>query len=146
MTEAREQILQGALTFLGFVISIIAVVYFAGTYLPDVGEWTRLAALILLGVFFAFLGVALRGTEIGEPFFGEHLAWLRPTYVLYLLAIVSGIVAEFVFLAIDDVERPIKILVSLLLGVGLIVAVAWREKRRQGGDHAPDAASSDETE
>ncbi len=124
----NEKILQGSLTFLGFVISIIAVIYFAGSYIPDVGEWTQLAALILLGVFFTFLGIYIRSTDVGGPFFGEKLLWLRPTYVLYLLAIISGIIAEIRFLTIDDVARPVKILVSLAIGVGLIVFVALRSK------------------
>lgn len=124
----NERILQGSLTFLGFAISVIAVLYFAGSYIPDVGPWTQLAALILLGVFFASLGAYLRHTDIGEPFFGDTLVWLRPTYVLYLLAIISGIIAEVRFLTIDDIGRPIKILASLFIGVGLIVVVAKRSK------------------
>lgn len=122
----NERTLQGSLTFLGFMISIIAVIYFAGSYIPDVGAWTQLGALILMGLFFAYLGVYIRSTDVGGPFFGEKLVWLRPTYVLYLLAIISGIVAEIRFLTIDDVARPIKILLSLAIGVGLIVFVAKR--------------------
>ena len=125
----KEKILQGALTFLGFAISIIAIFYFAGVYLPDVSEWTRMAALVLLASFFAFTGVYLRGTEIGEPFFGDHLRWLRPTYVLYLCAVGSAISAEVVFLGIDAIATPLKVLVSLLIGVGLIVFVAWGQKK-----------------
>lgn len=131
----NENTLQGSLTFLGFAISIIAVVYFAGSYIPDVGDWTQLAALILMGVFFAFLGVYIRSTDVGGPFFGDALRWLRPTYVLYLLAIISGIVAEIRFLTIDEVARPIKILVSLLIGIGLIVYVA---RRNQANDDDED--------
>ncbi len=130
----KENILQGALTFLGFAISIIAIFYFAGVYLPDVQELTRMAALILLALFFAFMGVFLRGTEIGEPFFGDHLRWLRPTYVLYLCAVGSAISAEVVFLGIDEVSTPLKVLVSLLVGVGLIMFVAWAQKRQSHGD------------
>jgi hypothetical protein len=127
----NEKTLQGSLTFLGFAISIMAVFYFAATYVfrPDISEWTRLAALILLGLCFAFLGVYLRETTLGQPFFtGRALAWLRPTVVLYLLALFAGIAAEGVFLGMDGVDRAIKILVSLLVGIGLIVAVARRNK------------------
>ena len=125
----NERILQGALTFLGFAISIIAIFYFAGEYLPDVSEWTRMAALVLLASFFAFMGVYLHGTEIGEPFFGDHLKWLRPTYVLYLSSIASAITADVVFLGIEEISTPLKVLVSLLVGVGLIVFVAWGQNR-----------------
>ncbi len=134
----NEKTLQGSLTFLGFAISIIAVIFFAGSYIPDVAPWTQLVALILMGIFFAYLGVYIRSTDVGGPFFGDSLRWLRPTYVLYLLAIISGIVAEIRFLTIDDVARPIKILVSLAIGVGLIV---WVAKRNQ--DESDESDPSD---
>jgi hypothetical protein len=127
----NERTLQGALTFLGFAISIMAVFYFASEYVfrATISEWTRLAALILLGLCFAFLGAYLRDTTLGQPFFaGPRLAWLRPPVVMYLLALFAGIAAEAVFLGMDDVDRAVKILVSLLVGVGLIVAVARRSK------------------
>lgn len=137
----KERTLQGALTFLGFAISIIAVFYFAIEYIPRVSEWTQLAALITLGLAFAFLGVYIRSTSVGRPFFdGDRLSWLQPAYVLYMLAIFSGIVAEIRFLSIDAVPRPIKILLSLLIGVGLIVWVA----RGMPGDDAdgPDPGAT----
>jgi hypothetical protein len=134
----RERTLQGALTFLGFVISLLAVFYFAMEYLPQVSDWTRMAALVLLGLAFSFLGVYLRDTTVGQPFFeGPRLRWLRPPVVLYLAALLCGIVAEMVFLGIDDVPRPLKILVSLVVGVGLIVAVAWRSRAGPSPPAAP---------
>lgn len=126
----NERTLQGSLTFLGFAISIMAVFYFGVTYLRDVSEYTRLGAMVLLGLCFAFLGVYLKGTTIGQPFFdGPRLAWLRPPVVMYLSALFCGIVAEIVFLNIDGLATPIKILVSLAVGIGLIVAVAQRAKK-----------------
>lgn len=134
-----ERTLQGALTFLGFAISILAVFYFAIEYIPDVSEWSQLASLILLALSFAYLGAYLKGTVIGQPFFeGPRLRWLRPPIVLYLLALITGIVAEIRFLGIDDVARPIKILISLLVGIGLIVVVA----RKKGRTKAPAPAEA----
>ena len=125
----NERTLQGALTFLGFAISIMAVFYFGVTYLPQVAQATRLAAMILLGLAFAFLGVYLRDTTLGQPFFlGPRLAWLRPPVVMYLSALFCGIVAEVVFLGMDGIPTPVKILASLVVGVGLIVVVARRSK------------------
>ena len=125
----KERTLQGSLTFLGMAISVIAVFYFAVEYIPRVSPWTRLAAMVLLGLAFAFLGVYLRHTIVGQPFFeGPRLRWLRPPVVLYLMALISGIVAEIIFLNIEDVARPLKILISLVIGVGLIVVVAKRHK------------------
>jgi hypothetical protein len=127
----KERTLEGSLTFLGFAISILAVFYFAIEYIPQVSQWSQLAALILLALAFAFLGVYLARTALGEPFFAApRLHWLRPPTVLYLLALITGIVAEIRLLNLDDVSRPIKILVSLVLGVGLIV-VASRGQRRK---------------
>ncbi len=123
-----ERNLQGALTFLGFAMSVIAVFYFAIEYIPRVSPWSQVAALVLLGLCFAFLGIALRETAVGGPFFGDRMPWLRPVYVLYMLAIFAGIVAEIRFLAIDDVPTPLKILVSLAIGIGLIFWVARRQK------------------
>lgn len=120
-----ERPLQGALTFLGFAVSVLAVFYFAVEYIPRVSEWSQLAALALLGLFFALMGTFVDATIIGRPFFsGPRLRWLRPTVVLWLLAIVCGIVAEIRFLTIDDVPKPLKILLSLIVGVGLIAWVA----------------------
>lgn len=142
-----ERTLQGALTFLGFAISVLAVFYFAVEYIPRVSEWSQLASLIFLGLFFAYLGVYLRFTFFGEPFFeGPRLRWLRPPIVLYLLALISGIVAEIRFLSIDDVPRPLKILISLVVGIGLIVLVArdrigWpRPRKAPPGRGEPAAA------
>jgi hypothetical protein len=138
----NERTLQGALTFLGFAISIMAVFYFAFEYVfrPDVSDWTRLSALALLGLCFAFLGVYLRDTTLGQPFFaGPRLAWLRPPVVMYLLSLFAGITSEAVFLHMDQVDRAVKILVSLLVGVGLIVLVARRTRPPHPAPPAPPA-------
>lgn len=128
----KERTLEGALTFLGFVISVMAVFYFAVEFLWDVSHWTRLAALVLLGLCFAFLGVWIRGHDIGRPFFeGDRLRWLRPAVVLYLLAIIAGITAEGVFLGIDDLPQALRVLLSLLIGIGLIVFVARRAHKKE---------------
>ncbi len=123
----KDETIQGALTFLGFAISVLAVFYFAVEYIPQVGEYTQLAALILMAMCFGFLGGYLKATSIGGPFF-ERLAWLHPPGVMVLLALISGITAEIVFLGLDDLSRPIKILASLLLGIGIVVVVAMRRK------------------
>jgi hypothetical protein len=125
-----ERTLQGAATLLGFAICLLAILYFAFEYLPQVGDWTRVAALLLLGVALASLAVHVRETSVGQPFFdGPRLRWLRPASVLAIAALVCGVAADMVFLGIDTVARPLKILVSLLVGLGLILAVARRTKR-----------------
>jgi H+/Cl- antiporter ClcA len=135
-----ERTLQGALTFLGFAIGVLAVFYFAFEYIPRVSPWSQLGGLVLLGLFFAFLGVYLRSTVVGQPFFdAPRLQWLWPPVVMYLLALLCGIVAEIRFLSIDDVPRPLKILASLVIAILLIVAVA---RRRQPPRPAASAAPS----
>ncbi len=134
MTSAAgrgEDVLHGALTFLGFAISVLAVFYFAIEFIPRVSEWTQLASLVLLALSFAFLGVYIRQTVVGGPFFeGPRLQWLRSEGVLYLLALITGIVAEIRFLAIDVVPKPAKILASLVIGIGIIILVARRQTGR----------------
>lgn len=130
-----ERTLQGALTFLGFAISILAIGYFAGAYIPDISPWSQLGSLALLSLAFAYLGVFLKETTIGQPFFeGPRLRWLRPPVVMYLLALIGAIWAEIVFFGIDDLARPLKILISLVIGIGLIVVVA----RRRGPRATPE--------
>jgi cytosine/uracil/thiamine/allantoin permease len=134
----KERTLHGSLTFLGFVISVLAVLYFALEYMPRVSDWTRILALILLALMFGFLGAYLRQTSLGEPFFdGPRLRWLRPPVVMYLSAILSGVAAELAFLNVEDLSRPVKILVSLVVGIGLIVAVS---RRQRPGRETTDAA------
>jgi hypothetical protein len=135
MNTVDDRQLQGYLTFFGFAISVLAVFYFAIEFIPRVSQWTQLAALVLMGLNFAFLGVYLAQTAIGEPFFpGPRLRWLRPAVVLYLMALVAGIAAEIRFLRIDDVAVPLKILVSLLIGIALILVAA---RRRSHGPAEP---------
>jgi RsiW-degrading membrane proteinase PrsW (M82 family) len=135
----QERSLQGALTFLGFAISLLAVFYFGVTYLRNVNDWTRLAALVLLALTFAFLAIWVRGTSVGQPFFpGPRLAWLRPATVLHLASLFCGIVAEIFFLGIDDLADPVKVLVSLVVGIGLVVGVARMRPRPPKAPTPPD--------
>lgn len=123
----KERNLQGSLTFLGFAISVLAVLYFALEYMPRVSDWTRVAGLVLLAMMFGYLGVYLRHSTVGAPFFeGPRLRWLRPPVVMYLSAIVGAISAHIAFLGIEDIDRPLKILISLVVGIGLVVFVARR--------------------
>lgn len=134
----KEGTLHGSLTFLGFIISDLAVLYFAMEYMPLVADWTRVIALIFLALMFAFLGAYLRQTVLGEPFFeGPRLRWLRPAVVMYLSAIITGIAAELAFLGLDGIDRPLKILLSLIVGIGLIIAVATRH-RKEAPEARPD--------
>lgn len=140
-----ERTLQGSLTFLGFAITILAVFYFAIEYIPRVSEWSQLASLILLALAFAFTGAYLKSTVIGQPFFdGPRLRWLRPTVVMYLLALITGIIAEIRFLNIDDLPVPAKILISLVIGIGIIVVVArQRTSKGEANGEAPPSLPAD---
>lgn len=128
-----EKTLQGALTFLGFAIAILGVLYFSFEFIPEVSEWTQLAALILLALTYAFLGVWIKETVVGGPFFeGDKLQWLRPAVVMYLLALGTGIAATVRFLTIPDVDRNLKVLITIVVGVGIIVFVAMTMKKKDG--------------
>lgn len=127
----RDATLRGALTFLGFAIGVLAVIFFASEYVFRVSDWSKLVALSSLALSFSFLGVYVQGTIVGVPFFqGPRLGWLRPSVVLYLLALLAGIAAETVFLGIEAVPRPAKILVSLLVGIGIILWAARTQQTR----------------
>lgn len=126
-----ERALQGTLTFVGFMLSFLAIIYFAIEYVRPISDWTKIAALILGAVSFTYLGLYIQQTMVGGPFFeGPRLRWLRPAIVLYLLALLSVIWADIVFLGLDEFPRPMKVLVTLLAGIGLIIVAARARTRR----------------
>lgn len=131
----KERNVQGALTFIGFAISVLAILYFAIEYIPYLSPWSRVAALVALGVAFGAFASYIRSTTVGGPFFDSpRLQWLKPSNVFILLAIFAAIMADVAFFAVPGVETPVKVLVSLLAGI-LLVVVAARVRQR-----APDAA------
>lgn len=137
---ASERTLQGALTFLGFIIGVVTVFYFAGLYVEPLSSWSKMAALGLGAIAFVYLGLYIQGTSIGAPFFdGARLRWLRPSVVLYLLAIIATIRADVVFIAdVRDVPDLFKVLANLALAIALIV-VAARTRKAKGPEGAPPA-------
>lgn len=124
-----ERTLQGALTFLGFVLATFAIVYFAAEFVAPLSEWTKIAALLLAAVAFVYLGVYFQQTAIGVPFFdGPRLRWLRPAVVAWLLGLMSVIWADIVFFGTPGLPRPLKVLATLALGIALIVVAARMRK------------------
>lgn len=135
-----ERTLRGALTFLGFILSFFAIVYFAVEYVRPISDWTKIVALALAGLSFTYLGLYIQQTTVGAPFFdGPRLRWLRPAVVSYLLALLAVIWADIVFLGLDGFPRPLKVLVTLLVGIGLVIVAA---RARPGAARAPSRRES----
>lgn len=127
-----ERNVQGILTFSGFMIAVLTIFYFATEYIPPLSDWGRVVALLLLAVSMAAFGFYIQSTSVGGPFFVDRLAWLKPSNMFYLLAIVSLVIADGVFVfGVDDLARPVKILVSMLAGVGLVFYAARTANARR---------------
>ena len=125
-----ERNVHGILTFSGFMISVLTIFYFATEYIPPLSPWSRIAALILLAIGFAAFGYFIQSTAVGGPFFDvDRMRWLRPSNMFYLLAIVAVVIADGLFIFdIEDLARPLKVLVSLGVGIGLVFAAARMRK------------------
>jgi len=121
-----ERNVHGILTFSGFMISVLTIFYFATEYIPPLSPWSRIAALVLLAVAFAAFAFYVQSTSVGGPFFDvDHMRWLRPSNMFYLLAVVAIVIADGLFIFdIEDLARPLKVLVSLGIGVGLVFFAA----------------------
>lgn len=127
MTEQRN--MEGALTFVGFAISVLAILYFSFEYIPEVSPWSQVAALLLLAVSFWAFARYVNATVVGEPFFGgPRLSWLRPANIFNLLAIIAAIVADMAFFDVPRIDTPVKVLVSLAVGVAIVIVAAKRRR------------------
>ena len=129
-----ERNMEGALTFVGFAISVLAILYFAFEYIPYISEWSQVASLLLLAVSFWAFARYVNATVVGEPFFsGPRLQWLRPANIFNLLAILSAVMADVAFFGVDGIDTPVKVLVSLAAGIAIVLVAA---RRRRGASVA----------
>lgn len=115
------------LVLVGIAITSIGLVYFSTEFIDRISDWGRLASMALLTIVFVALGAHFEAA----PGADDHAAadgwrWLRITSALYILGLVSAIVAVMVFLLMDEVDRIVKVLLTILLGLGLILLAARR--------------------
>lgn len=126
MTESGWSF-RNLLVLVGILVTSIGLIYFSTEFVDRISDWGRLASMVLLTVLFVALGAHFEtGPEArGAPAAGAW-PWLRVTTALYVLGLVSSVVAVFVFLTMEGVDRMLKVLITILLGLGLILVAARR--------------------
>lgn len=120
--------LRNVLVLLGIIVTVLGMIYFAGEFIDVISDWGRVGAFLLLAVIFVSLGMhfAQQG-DATEVFAKGGWRWLRVTNALYILAAVAAGAAVIAFFVVDGVDRLVKVIVTIALGIGLIVAAArWR--------------------
>lgn len=119
MTHAFQ--VRTVLVLLGILVTSLGLVYFASEFMDRLSDAGIVLSLLLLTVIFVSLGLHFETQPASEP-----TTWLRIPVALYLLAVVSGIVAAIRFLGMDGLDRIVKVLVVLAVGLGLIFVAARR--------------------
>ena len=115
------------LILVGIAITSIGLIYFSTEFIDRISDWGRLASMLLLTVLFVALGAHFEaGPEPHDAATPNGWRWLRVTTALYVLGLVSSIVAVFVFLTMEEVDRMLKVLITILFGLGLILVAARR--------------------
>lgn len=121
---------RNVLVLLGIVITTVGLGYFAFEFSDVISDWGRVLDLVLLAVIFVALGVHLeKHGDASEAIERTGWRWLKGTNALYVLGAVSAFGAVVAFLAVDDLHRLVKVLVTLVLGLGLILVAARRYGR-----------------
>ncbi len=122
---------RNVLVLLGIVVTTAGIIYFATEFLDVVSEWGRVVSLVLLGVVFISLGAHYGETgDATEAVSKSGWRWLRVTNALYILGAVTTFGSVIAFFAVDELDRVWKVLITIALGVGLIIAAA-----RRSGEH-----------
>lgn len=118
--------LRNVLVLLGIVVTTASLLYFSFEFADLVSEWGRVASLVLLGVIFVALGVHFEQAGESEALSRSGWRWLKVTNALYVLGAVAAFASVVAFFAIQDLDRVWKVLVTLVIGLGLILAAARR--------------------
>jgi FtsH-binding integral membrane protein len=125
---------RNVLILLGLVITTVGLVYFATEFSDVISQWGRVIDLALLTLVYVSLGVHFAATEEGgELVRHKGWRWMRVTTAFYILGIVSGFAGVIAFLAIDELSRVTKLLVTIIVGLALIVVTAWKFGRPKAG-------------
>lgn len=115
--------MRNLLILVGILVTSIGLIYFATEFIDRISDWGRLASMVLLAILFVALGAHF---ETAPDAHDAAWPWLRVTTALYVLGLVASVVAVFVFLTIDEVDRMLKVLLTILFGLGLILLAARR--------------------
>lgn len=116
---------RNVLVLLGIVVTVFGLAYFATEFIDVISDWGRVAAFVLLAVVFIALGMHF--AQVGdatELLDRSGWRWLRVTNALYVLGAVCAAGSVIAFFAVDGVDRLVKVLVTIGLGIGLILVAA----------------------
>lgn len=123
---------RNVLVLLGIVVTTMGLVYFGTEFLDIISDWGRFGSLVLLGIIFVSLGVHFEQSGDATELVERHgWRWLRVTNALYILGAVSAFASVIAFFAVDDVDRVVKVLVTIFAGLGLILFAAKRIQVRR---------------
>lgn len=112
---------------LGVIITAVALIYLATEFLEQISQWGRVLSLVLLTSMLVSLGRHFE--EAGEEtalLDTSGFRWLRVTTAFYILGLLAALTAVIVFLTLDDLDPIVKVLATLVVGVGLILVAARR--------------------
>lgn len=123
--------LRNVLTLVGIVVTTAGLVFFATEFVDVISDWGRVASLALLTVLFVSLGVHFEQTAEGAAV-ASHSGWrwLKVNNALYLLGAFAAFATVIAFFAIQELDRLWKVVVTIALGLGLILAAARRLEHR----------------
>lgn len=119
--------IRNTIVLLGIIVTTIGVVYFATAFAGVISEWGRVIDFLLLTVVYVSLGLHFAAMETGtELVHARGWKWLRTTTAFYILGLVGGGASVIAFLNVDAVDRALKLLIVVSLGMGLILVAAQR--------------------
>ena len=131
---------RNTIVLLGVIVTTIGVIYFAFEFADIISEWGRVLDFLLLTIAYTSLGLHFAAMETGtEHVHARGWRWLRTTTAFYILGLVGGGATIIAFLNVDAVNRALKLLVVVGLGLALILLAASRlgSGKRQMGSKGP---------
>ena len=118
---------RNTIVLLGIVVTTIGIVYFATAFEGVITEWGRVIDFGLLTVIYVSMGFHFAGMESDpELVHARGWRWLRTTTAFYILGLVGGGATVIAFLNVDALNRAVKLLVVVGLGLALILVAASR--------------------
>lgn len=123
---------RNVLVLMGIIVTVMGLVYFATEFIDVISDWGRVMAFVLLATVFVSLGIHFSTTgDATEVVERTGWRWLRVTNALYILGAVCAGGSVVAFFVVDDLDRLVKVLVTIGLGLGLILAAARRVEKRK---------------
>ena len=129
--DRRTMHFRNVVILLGILVTSAGIIYFSTEFIDRISEWGRLASMLLLTTFFVALGLHFEQQgERDELSARPGWRWLRVGTALFILGLVSGFIAAVVFLSMDDIDRVVKVLVTIGAGLAMILVAARSLGRR----------------